>query len=97
MRISREHELTLVNYIKAHKGFKSEKLIQYGVQYIVNGVVLDIHYSEKTPKSFSLTIKNTTADSEFARLIENYAKGIEEETSSNENNKNPAECKSPAE
>ncbi len=76
MRIKREHELQLVNYIKSHKDFKSEKAIQYGVQYNVNEVMLNIHYSEKDKTTFAFTIQNTTADTEFSQLIENFASGI---------------------
>ncbi|MGM7282553.1 hypothetical protein ABRY74_12010 [Pseudomonas guariconensis] len=76
MRIKREHELPLVNYIKAHKGFKLEKPIDYGVQYTVSDVVLNFHYSEKDKTTFSLTIQNRTADPEFAQLIENFANGL---------------------
>lgn len=82
MRINRQHELNLVNYIKMHKGYESEKAIQYGVQYVVSGVVLDIHYSEKHKTTFSLTIKNHAADPEFAQLIQNFAEGIAEPANS---------------
>lgn len=78
MRIKRIHELSLVNYIKSHKDFVSEKSIQYGVQYTVGGVFLNFHYSEKTPDTFSLTIQNAEADPEISKLIEGYAAGIAE-------------------
>jgi len=76
MRIKREHELNIVNYIKAYEGFKSEKSIQNGVQYNVNEVVLNFHYSDKDPKTFAFTIQNPTADVQFSELIENFAKGL---------------------
>lgn len=76
MRIKREHELQLVNYIKAYKGFKSEKPIDYGVQYNVNDVVLNIHYSEKDKATFAFTIQSINADPVFAQLIENFASGL---------------------
>lgn len=76
MRIKREHELTLVNYIKAYDGFKSEKVIQYGVQYNVKEVILNFHYSDKDPKTFAFTIQNAPADPSFSQLIENFASGL---------------------
>jgi len=76
MRIKREYELQLVNYIKAHKDFKTEKPIDYGVQYNVNEVMLNFHYSDKDKTTFSFTIQNKNGDPEFAQLIENFASGL---------------------
>ncbi|MBI6684544.1 hypothetical protein [Pseudomonas viridiflava] len=76
MRIKREYELQLINYIKAYSGFKSEKPIQYGVQYNVNDVILNFHYSDRDPSTFSLTIQNAPADPIFSQLIENFANGL---------------------
>lgn len=76
MRIKREHELTLVNYIKAYNGFKSEKSIQYGIQYNVNEVILNFHYSDKDPKTFAFTVQNAPADPDFSQLIQNFAGGL---------------------
>lgn len=78
MRIKREHLLPLVNYIKAYDGFEDEGPIQYGTQYVVNKVVVDIHFSTKKPTTFTLDIKNDTADPLFASLLRQYAEGIAE-------------------
>ncbi|WP_085678093.1 MULTISPECIES: hypothetical protein [unclassified Pseudomonas] len=78
MRISMQHQMTLVNYIKNHAGFQTERQIQDGVQFTVSGVVIDFHYSAKKPETFSLLVKNPMANPEFAAVFSTFAGGVAE-------------------
>lgn len=72
MRIPNNLLFPIVNYIKNYQGFSSESPLQCGTQYVVNGVVIDMHFPTTPKPTFSLDIKNQTADQNFVQLFEKY-------------------------
>jgi len=72
MRVPNQLLFPIVNYIKGYNGFESESPLQFGTQYVVNGVVIDIHFSTKNKPTFSLDVKNQPADPIFVQLFEQY-------------------------
>jgi len=83
MRVKNNLLFPIVNYIKSYKGFQSECLLQYGTQYVVNGVVIDIHFSTKNKPTFSLDLKNQPSDPVFVQLFEHYINVISEPADQN--------------
>lgn len=78
MRVKKELLLPLVNYLKQHEKFEEETSIQCGTQYVVSGVVIDTHFSTKKKETFSLVVKNETADPEFVEVFNKYMAVIAE-------------------
>lgn len=72
MRVQNQLLFPIVNYIKGYQGFASETPLQFGTQYVVNGVVVDIHFSTKNKPTFSLDVKNQPSDPVFVQLFEQY-------------------------
>lgn len=81
MRVKKEQLLLLVNYLKQHEKFEEENSIQCGTQYVVSGVVIDTHFSTKKKDTFSLVVKNETADPKFVEVFNKYLDVISEPAS----------------
>lgn len=81
MRIPKEKLVSLAHYIQTHPQFKSYKEIQYGYQYLIGELIVDIHYSEKKDKPFTFDIKRQNADPELAKMLILFAESLTVDTS----------------
>ena len=52
--------------------YEGDKPLQYGTQYIVGGVFVDIHTSAKKKGTFTLDIRNHPTTPDFARQLQEY-------------------------
>ncbi|SFV12770.1 hypothetical protein [Pseudomonas sp. OV546] len=72
MRIDSKFLFGVLNFIRTDKKYEGDKPLQYGTQYIVGGVFVDIHTSAKKKGTFTLDIKNHPANPDFARQLQEY-------------------------
>lgn len=72
MRIKSNFLFEILNFIRTDINYSGSNQLQYGTQYIVGGVFVDIHTSTRKPDTFTLDIKNHPANPDFARQLEEY-------------------------
>lgn len=82
-KINKADSIKLRDIITSHPFNSLERSIQYGVQYTLEcGIKCNVHYSDKSPNTLSVTLQKEEADEEIAKLLEFHILTISIDTNS---------------